>query len=244
LRQSLILALIGFVLVLLVRLPARWISPLLPHGVHCQQLDGSAWRGSCTGLTANGSALGDLSWDWHALQLLRGRFDLGLDLTNQGSYVRGEVAFGFGGALHGRDLAVDLPLTSALISSLPAGAHARLLANLSRLEWTGKFLADLQGELDIQDLVGAQGVAFGNYQAIFGPDSGSGSAAVLSGVVRDRGGPLALDATLQLNHDPGYVLQGRVAARPSASPDLNDVLKYLGSADATGRRPFSLAGTF
>ena len=235
-RQSLILALIGFILVLLVRLPARWVGPLLPHGVHCQQLDGSAWRGACTGLTANASALGDLSWDLHPLQLLRGRLDLGLDLTNQGNYVRGDVAFGFGGALHGRDLSMDLPLTSALVSSLPAGAHARLLGKLSRIEWTGKYLSELQGELDIQDLVGSQGVAFGNYQAIFG----SGA----SGVVHDTGGPLALDATLQLNHDPGYVLQGRVAARPSASPDLTDVLKYLGSPDAAGRRPFSLAGTF
>jgi hypothetical protein len=241
LRQSLILALIGFVLVLLVRFPARWISPLLPHGLHCQQLEGSAWRGSCAGLTVNGGALGDLTWDWHALQLLRGRFDLGLDLTNQGNYVRGDVALGFGGALHGRDLTVDLPLTSALVSSLPAGAHARLLANLSRIEWTGKFLSELQGELKIQDLVGSQGVAFGNYQATFGPNTGADAP---SGVVHDTGGPLALDATLQFNHDPGYVLQGRVAARPSAAPDINDVLKYLGSPDASGRRPFSLAGTF
>ena len=243
-RQSIILALIGFMLVLLVRLPARWIGPLLPHSVHCQRLDGSAWSGTCTGLMASGGPLGDLTWDLHALQLLRGRLDLGLDLTNQGNYVRGEVALGFGGALHSRDLSLDLPLTSALISSLPAGAHARLLGKLSRLEWNGKYLTELQGELNIQDLVGSQGVAFGNYQATFGAPTGSGSSDSLSGVVHDTGGPLALDATLQLNHDPGYVLQGRVAARPSASPDITEVLKYLGSPDSTGRRPFSLAGTF
>jgi general secretion pathway protein N len=244
LRQSLILAVIGFMLVLLVRLPARWISPLLPRSVQCQRLDGSAWSGTCTGLTASGGALGDLSWDLHPLQLLRARLDLSLDLTNQGNYLRGEVALGFGGALHGRDVSVDLPLTSALVSSLPAGAHARLLGKLSRIEWSGKFLSDLQGELDIQDLVGPQGLAFGNYQASFGAQSGAGSTDAPSGIVHDTGGPLALEATLQLNRDPGYVLQGRVGARPSASPDIIDVLKYLGSPDATGRRPFSLAGTF
>ena len=58
------------------------------------------------------------------------------------------------------------------------------------------------------------------------------------------GGPLALDATLQLTHDPGYVLQGQVAARPSAPAQLADQLKYLGTPDSSGRRPFSLAGTF
>jgi general secretion pathway protein N len=244
LRRSLILAVLGFVLVLLVRFPARWISPLLPHALHCQQLDGSAWSGSCTGLSTNGSTLGDLTWDLHALQLLRGRLDLGLDLTNGGNYLRGDVAMGFGGALHGRDISLDLPLTSALVSSLPAGAHARLLGTLARIEWTGKFLAELQGEVNIQDLVGSQGLAFGNFQATFDAPSGSGGTDGPSGTVHDTGGPLALEATLQLNHDPGYVLQGRVAARPTAAPEIADELKYLGSPDAAGRRPFSLAGTF
>ncbi len=243
-RRPLILALVGFVLALIVRFPARWAGPLLPHALHCQQLDGSLWRGSCTGLTANGNALGDLNWELHALQLLRARLDLHLDLTNAGNFVRGDVALGLGGALHGRDLSVDLPLTSALVSSLPAGAHAHLVGKLARIEWSGKFFSELQGELDIRDLFGAQGVAFGSYQAIFGADSASGAGAGPSAIVHDTGGPLALDATLQLNRDPGYLLQGHVAARPGASPGLTDALKYLESPDASGRHPFSLSGTF
>jgi hypothetical protein len=242
LRRSIILAAVGFVLVLIVRFPARWISPLLPHGVHCRQLDGSVWNGSCTGLTGTDGDLGDLAWELHPLQLLRGRLAARLDLTNLGSYVRGDIARGFGGAVHGRDVSVDFPLTSALVSSLPAGAHARLLGKLSRIEWTGKYLAELQGELDLQDLVGSGGQEFGSYQALFGPDAGG--ADMPTGVVHDTGGALALDATLQLTHDPGYVLQGHIAPRPSASPDLADQLKYLGTPDAAGRRPFSLAGTF
>ena len=243
-RRAIILAAIGFALMLVVRLPARWIRPLLPHDLHCQQLDGSAWSGSCAGLNAGGSALGDLSWELHPLQLLRGRLDLQLDLTNQGNYLRGDVALGFGGALHGRDVSLDFPLTSQLVSSLPAGAHARLQGKLARIEWSGKFFSVLQGELDIQDLVGSQGMAFGNYQAVFAAEDAGGGAGMPKGVVRDSGGALELNATLQLNHDPGYVLQGQVAARPSASPELADAIKYLGSADAAGRRPFSLAGTF
>jgi hypothetical protein len=240
LRASIILGVSCFVLMLIVRFPARWISPLLPQGMHCEQLDGSAWHGSCAGLTAGGSAVGDLAWDLHTLQLLRARLDLRVDLAEPGGYLRGDVALGLGGALRGRDVTLDLPLTSALVSSLPAGAHARLQGRLSRIEWTGKFFSVVQGELDLQDLVGSRGQVFGNYQANFGPDA----ADLPAGVVHDTGGPLALDATLQLTHDPGYLLQGQVAARPSAAPEFADQLKYLGSADPTGRRPFSLAGTF
>ena len=243
-RRALILAAAGFVLVLILRFPARWISPLLPHGVHCQQLDGSAWSGSCTGITNGAASLGDLSWELHPLQLLRGRLGLHVDLTNQADYIRGNVARGFGGSLHATDVSFDIPLNSALVSSLPAGAHARLSGQLARIEWTGKFLADLQGEVDVQDFVGSQGAAFGSYQAIFGPKSASDSTDMPRAAVHDTGGPLALDATLQLNHDPGYVLEGRIAARPSASPDIADQLKYFGSPDAAGRRPFSLMGTF
>ena len=243
-RRAIIVAVIGFVLVLIALLPARWIGPLLPHAMHCQQLDGSAWRGSCSGLTTANGALGDLDWDVHALQLLRGRLELQLDLTHQGSYLRGVLGLGFGGALHGRNVTLDLPLTSALVSSLPAGAHARLSGKLSRIDWNGKFLEALQGEVDILDFIGSQGQIFGSYQALFAPDANAGAANTPAGVVHDMGGPLALDATLQFTHDPGYVLQGQVAARPSAPADLADELKYLGSPDASGRRPFSLSGTF
>jgi general secretion pathway protein N len=244
LRRALILGVIAFALVLLVRFPARWLGPLLPHGMQCQQLDGSAWNGSCTGLSSGGSAVGDVTWNLQLLQLLRARLDLRLDLTGAGSSARGDVALGFGGAVHGRDVTLDVPLTSALVSSLPAGAHARLQGKLARIEWTGKYLSELQGELMIQDLVGSQGQAFGSYQVTFAPEAGSGGADTPSGEVHDSGGPLQLEATLQLTRDPGYLVQGRVAPRPSAPADIVDMLKFLGSPDGSGRRPFSLSGTF
>ncbi len=242
-RRAHIFTVVAFVLVLLARLPARWLGSLLPHGMQCQQLDGSAWNGSCTGLSSGGGELGDLTWNLQLLQLLRARLDLRLEFNGAGSNARGDVALGFGGAVHGRDVTLDLPLTSALVSSIPAGAHARLQGKLDRIEWTGKYLAQLQGQLSIQDLVGTQGQAFGSYQVSF-PASADSGADMPSGEVHDTGGPLELTATLQLTHDPGYLVQGRVAPRPSASSDIVDMLKYLGSPDASGRRPFSLMGTF
>lgn len=242
-RRAIILAVMAFALVVVVRLPARWVSALLPHGMQCQQLDGSAWNGSCTGLTSGDNTLGDVTWNLQLLQLLRARLDLRLDLRGAGSSARGDLALQFGGAVHCHDVTVDVPLTSALVSSLPAGAHARLQGKLARLDWTGKYLSQVQGELLVQDLVGPRGQAFGSYQVTFAPTD-SGRAELPTGLVRDAGGPLQLQATLQLTRDPGYVVDGRVAPRPSASADIVDMLKYLGSPDAAGQRPFSLAGTF
>lgn len=243
-RRLIILAASGFALMLLVRFPARWISPLLPRGVQCQQLDGTVWSGTCTGLMAGVNAVGDLSWELHALQLLRARLDLRLGLTHQGSYLRGAVALGPGGAIHARDVTVDMPLTSALVSSLPAGAHAQLLGKLARIEWNGRFVTALEGDVEVRDFVGSEGQAFGSYQAVFEPGPAQGNTDMPTGMVHDLGGPLALTATLQLTHDPGYVVQGQVAARPSASPEFAGQLRFLGSPDAAGKRPFSLSGTF
>jgi len=43
---------------------------------------------------------------------------------------------------------------------------------------------------------------------------------------------------------PGFELEGFIAARNGAPPELVNSLRFLGSPDATGRRPFSLSGTF
>jgi hypothetical protein len=40
------------------------------------------------------------------------------------------------------------------------------------------------------------------------------------------------------------VVEGLVAPRADASKAVTDTLRFLGTPDAQGRRPFSLAGTY
>jgi general secretion pathway protein N len=234
LRRSIILALVGFVLVLILRFPARWAAPLLPHAVHCDQLEGSVWSGRCSALTISGSAVGDLDWDLHFLPLLRGQLDLQLDLANQGSYLRGNIARGFGGELTGRDVSLDVPLNNRLVSSIPAGVQAHLSGRLARVTWNGTAITALQGEMDVQDLIGQQGLALGNYHVTFVP------AEPPSGELHDTGGPLQISGSVKLLRDGGYDVDGLVAARPSAPPTIVDAIKYLDTPDAQGRRRFSI----
>jgi hypothetical protein len=64
------------------------------------------------------------------------------------------------------------------------------------------------------------------------------------GQIRDLGGPLSVTGTLKLTRQGGYEVEGLVAARADAPPELINNMRFLGSPDATGRRPFSLSGTF
>ena len=81
----------------------------------------------------------------------------------------------------------------------------------------------------------------GSYSLTFPPSTGGDPV----GQLRDLGGgPLAVEGTLRLTPEPGFDLEGLVKARPTASADLAKDIQFLGSPDAQGRRPFSLAGTF
>ena len=65
-----------------------------------------------------------------------------------------------------------------------------------------------------------------------------------TGKLRDLDGPLAVEGTLRLTPQPGYELEGLVAPRRGAPPEIVSSLPFLGAPDATGRRPFSVVGTF
>ena len=62
--------------------------------------------------------------------------------------------------------------------------------------------------------------------------------------MRDLDGPLALEGTLRLTPQPGFELEGLIAPRNGAPPELVNNIRFLGAPDASGRRSFSLAGTF
>jgi len=99
----------------------------------------------------------------------------------------------------------------------------------------------LQGRIEARNLEERSGnnTALGSYAVSF--PGGSGDQV---GTLRDLEGPLALEGTLRLTPAPGFELEGFIAARNGAPPELVNSLRFLGSPDATGRRPFSLSGTF
>ena len=102
-------------------------------------------------------------------------------------------------------------------------------------------LAQLKGTIEVHDLEDRAGnvTPLGSYAVSF--PGGDGEPV---GQIRDLGGPLSLQGTLRLPRQGGYELQGTVATRPEASPELINNLRFLGSPDAAGRRQFSLTGTF
>jgi hypothetical protein len=102
-------------------------------------------------------------------------------------------------------------------------------------------ITQLQGRIEARDLEDSSGAntPLGSYLVTF--PGGSGAP---TGKLHDLDGPLALEGTLRLTPAPGFELEGLIAPRPGAPPELVNNIRFFGSPDASGRRPFSVSGTF
>jgi general secretion pathway protein N len=236
-----LLAAVAFVAIVLARMPAAWVVPARGAQWSCASIDGSLWSGTCTGLRASGTALGDLSWELHPLRLLTGRLAAHLTLGHGPADAAADVELTFGQRLTARNVVADLPLDPALLPSVPANLHGRAHLELALVRVQRGIIRQLQGRIEARNLEERSGnnTALGSYAVSF--PAGSGDPV---GTLRDLDGPLALEGTLRLTPAPGFELEGVIAARRGAPPELVNSLRFLGSPDATGRRPFSLSGTF
>ncbi len=242
-----VLAVLVFVGIVVARLPASWAMPDPKTGVACSDVDGTVWNGSCTGLTFQQQPFGDVTWEIHASRLLAGKVNADIVLARPTGSVHGNVEVGFDRKVTAKNIQADLPLDQDLASVLPPnlqGLRGNLHAALPLLRIDGHTVRTIQGTIEARDLIDGTGSGakrWGSYSLTF-PPSATGDPL---GQFRDLGGgPLAVEGTLRLTREPGFDIEGLVAARPSASADLAQDLQFLGSPDAQGRRPFSLAGTF
>lgn len=237
-----VLGVVAFAAIVLARLPASW---LLPSGgpFGCASIEGSLWSGYCGGLTVQGTALGDLTWQLRPARLLLGRLAAHIDLEHPPSTsARGDIEMGLGGTVVARDLTASLPLDAKLLPGVPPTLSGTLHLDLTMARITKKGVVDrLEGRIEADDLVDSSGYVtpLGNFAVTF-----PGGTPQPTGALQDTGGPLAVQGKLVLTPQPGYDLSGYVTPRPSATPALVNAIQFLGSPDAQGRRQFSLSGTY
>lgn len=238
-----ICAVLVFAGLVIARLPASWVMPGPKSGMACSEVAGSVWDGTCTGLTVQQQPIGDLTWEIHAMRLLAGKINADVVVTRPTGSIRGNVESGFDKKIVARDLLVDLPLDPELAAGLPPnlrGLRGKVHAQVAYLQLDGQIVRAIEGVVEAHDLSDGD-QKWGSYSVTFPPPT----TGVPVGQLKDLGsGPLAVEGSIRLTPTPGFDLEGLVAARPSASPELVQNLRFLGSPDAQGRRPFSLESSF
>jgi len=239
-----LLGLLAFAIALIVMWPARWLAPALPDDMHCADWSGSLWRGQCTGFQwqTGTAALGIETTQWrvHPLALLRGRLQADVELLQTPLQLQGRISSGLGGGVKVEHLNATGVLDRKLLAALPAGWSMHFELKDAGIEYRGGTLHELSGLAIARQLHDAQGNALGDYQLQFEPQP----AAPFKGQLRDLAGPLQLAATVTINADRSWQLDGNASLRPGSPQSLARALDQLGGADLNGQRRISIAGTF
>lgn len=235
----------AFLLLLLVTLPAQLaVGQLAKAGVAATGVSGSVWKGRA-GLVRIGTfPLGEVSWDLHVLKLLAGRASATVDIKQAGAFAQGDVSATFGGRITLSNFSASWPLDTLAAAGLPAGWKGSANVQLAELVVEQGVPVAVTGTLDLVNLVGPANrpASLGSYRATF--PSATAAANGIAADIKDLEGPISVNAILQVQRDRSYLIEGQVATRPDAPQQIISALQYLGEADAAGKRPFSLSGTF
>jgi len=241
-RRIVLLVALVFAITLLVRLPARWAATLLPAGIECQDATGTVWNGECARLRAVGANLSRVGWQLLPAQLLRGTLAANIRSSDPLANGNLQVRAGSGGRLELRDVNARVQLAGGLIPALRDQWRGQIELALSRVELQSLQPRALAGNARVIDLRQARPpLEFGSYELAFPPGLADNTDIV--GALRDLQGPMGVTGTLRLRATGEYELDGTVVARPTAGPELQRLIEFLGPANAQGARPFSLAGT-
>ena len=244
LRPALLLALAGFVTAVLLTLPLRWVATALPATIECAAPSGTVWTGRCAALRVGSTLLGQTSWTLRWRELLRARLGGELSIQQPGLTLSAFVSASPTGTLSAREVVGDVQLGYAVVERLAPNLRGRLALDLDEVVVRDGWIRALRGVVRVDGLQQTypQALALGSYRIEFaGQPDASGR---LLGQLQDTGGPLDVRGTLALPANPGYELTGSVATRAETPATLANQIRFLGSADAAGRRQFAQAETF
>ena len=233
-----ILAVVAFVIIVVARLPASWVMPSSTGAFSCNAVDGSVWNGSCTGLVAQGSPVGDLTWDIHVLRLFTGKLSANVVLNRPTGSVSGDFTIGFDKNLSLSNVQAALPLDRELMSLVAPGMRATqgsLQANIDEARITqNNMITDIRGTIEVHDLVthDPEPTVWGSYRVTF-----PGGTSPPAGDVKDLGGgPLGVEGhVVMLQDKPGVNLDLFLTTHPNTPQAMLDNLQFL-APDAQGRR--------
>jgi hypothetical protein len=240
------LAVVAFFAVILVQLPASWLRSLLPEKVQCRDLSGTVWQGQCSGMAWHDGrgpplSVDTLEWALKPWPLFRGRLHAAVTIVRGSAHADANVAASASGAFAITGLQGSAHLDHALLAAFPSGWQGELTAQDISVTLDNNRLLALTGVALVNNLTDSAGNEVGSYRLQIAQ---SVQQAPYLGQLRDVGGPLDLTATVSVAPDFSWQIDGTIAARGEANPQLAEKLQLLGVADAAGRRPFSVAGTF
>lgn len=223
--------------------PASQLARRLPAGIELDGVGGTVWSGRARSLAVKGRALGGLQWSCRPWTLLALRWSCSAKLSPRGGEISGDLSGDFGDEVAAENLKGRVPIAAFEGIATPRGWTGDLELDLEALRLIGSRPAAATGTLFLRRLraPGAGGQLLGDFELTVGEGTVGGES--LNGRLRDLGGPLRVRGSIELEQDGRYLLTGEASPGPGAGPAIFDTLRFLGSPDGQGRRPFTIEGS-
>ncbi len=236
----LLIGLLAYSVFVTLRLPvAWWLNHLpVPTELLVDNPVGTVWRGNATGIAWRGTGLGALAWRMTPGSLPWGRLTYQLRLTGNDYRLATHLTPSLDGSLRLDRLSGTLPLPLlARLSGQALMLDGRLDLDLDRLDLDDRSRpTEIRGTLQLR-----QATLYALPDQPVGPFLATVETVApttIAASIQDQGGPVALNARLQLEPDGVYRVTGQLGARPDSPPQLTRWLAALaddGRLDLTGR---------
>lgn len=230
-----------FAVVLVVTFPARiayrWLAP---PDVTLTGVTGSVWRGGAAEGLAAGAYLRDIRWRLRPASILSGQLTFETSGNPGAGNLGAVVGIGFDRVLVLKDVVGDVPLDLVHPALSQNGVGGNLQLRFAELRILDGGLLNADGTIRIEDLFVPvlSAAPLGTFKAVL-----TTTADGIAGTMDDEAGIVDIEGTISIRPDGSYALLGNVAARPGAPPSIEQQLRFLGSPDARGMRPFRFEGT-
>jgi hypothetical protein len=232
-----------FLMVVLLRLPAPWVTNHLPAAVVCESPGGTVWHGQCAKLRVGKVTLPGFSWEFLPRELLHARLGLSLQLEDLLVHAKTKVLIASDLRVDGRDFVAQLPLPNPIASGMPAGWSGLLELEAPQFEFRAGALTSVAGLVRLRNLQQLQPrLTYGSFEwRLANPALVNGR---ISGALSDLGGPVRLKGNLAIDMQGSFDLSASAAAAPGSMELIQQALTQLGPADPEGFHDLRVAGSF
>lgn len=242
-----LLGLLAYGVSLVALLPAAvvWdqLRDRIPKGLAAQGIAGTLWSGSASSLALpEGLVATGVTWELRPGALLAGRLAWSLAAGLPGGQVNGQLAVSMSGLwVTGARGDFDAAPVVTPFLGLPVIIEGRVAMDIQQLVVTRN------GQVrEASGVVGWLGAGAGLPQAVplgdLRGELGVSEAGGLRLVIRDQGGPLLAEGTVEVAAGGRYRIEGVAGSRQGADPRLVQALRLLGNPGPDGRTPIRFSG--
>jgi len=224
---------------LISNLPAKlvigWVIPKQNAGFSLQSPEGSVWSGKIASIGAKGVYLNNLEWDLNVFPLLYGNISIDFTFGDAETHGAGSINFGIASnKIELEDFEAKMPMSffKPLMIAVPAKLDGQLSAHFDSIIFAPGDEIMAKGNLvwNSAAVTVLQTVQLGDLKLSLTP-RGKGS----HGVLKDAGGPLILDGTIQLSNKGQYQAAIKVGTRSTAERALKQSMPFLGKVGSDGK---------